>query len=525
MGVIANITAEINSQRFQFIRIEALVLIGIVVLFLLLVLGSYRRQCSHEAIKIIVWGAYTVSYTLVSYTMGLMQSYHVGSSLFAVWAVCLMLILGNVDSLSAYSLHDNDNWKRIYIQQLVQFFWVGWLVGAYGERDFSIQLWAIFLISLVTTSTLMASFQVASKCYNLPDHTKWVADYMRYEHELENTVVPNPIHMHGYSYIVTGEHVGTICQPPDYLFRFKPDETKLITVEQIWKCNAKLLHHQYRESSRLKDICLSMALSKMLKRRFAGFDLAESKLQKTHDFVFKGLLYSDNTYERAFRVIEVELGFVHDFFYTKYYVLFASHDGRSFAIILPVLSLPFCLWLAHMLFQRFRAPQDEITVGRSSTRNYDALVTMIIVLGIAMLQLLQLYFYIASDWFKVYLISKYVTMPRWQSNEKIQKIIAFIMSWKSFRHWENKVGQYSLLHTFSCTRRKWNALCRWTTFGLVEETRKGRAKKAIENLPNELKQAVINSLVRSSGRLTNGATSLRANRAEQFLWACTGLQP
>jgi hypothetical protein len=44
----------------------------------------------------------------------------------------------------------------------------------------------------------------------------------------------------------------------------------------------------------LRDICLSMALSKMLNRRFAGFKLAEAGLPRTRDFVFKGLLDWDD---------------------------------------------------------------------------------------------------------------------------------------------------------------------------------------------------------------------------------------
>lgn len=527
MGVIANITTGINSPRSQLIRIETLVLIGIVTLFLLLVLGSYRRQCSHEAVKLIVWAAYTVSYTLVSYTTGLMQTYQYGgSSLFAVWVVCLVLILGNVDSISAYSLHDNDNWKRIYIRQLVQFFWVGWIVGEYGEPKFNIPVWAIYCIAVFTTSTLTESFQLASKSYSLPACTKWVADYMKYEHEQQNSLVPNPRAMHGYGYVVTGENDIVMDRPaPDYIKRFRPDDPKLVTVERIWTCKAKLLHPQYLESSRLKDICLSMALSKMLNRRFAGFHLAESKLEKTRTFVFQGLLSGegDDRYERAFRVIEVELGFVHDFFYTKYYVLFSSHDKRSCAIIFPALSFPFCVWLAYLLSERFQTPPDKQTYSSSSSpRNYDALVTMIIVLGIAMLQVLQLYFYFASDWCKVYLISNYVKKTAWQNNPKIEKGIAFIVSrMKTFHHWQNKVGQYSLLHKFNYRAKYKNALCRLTS-GLVEKTKIGRDMETID-LTNEVKKAVIDSLVRSSGRLTNGVTALRANGAEQLMWACTGL--
>ena len=62
-------------------------------------------------------------------------------------------------------------------------------------------------------------------------------------------------------------------------------------MEQIWQCKGNLLLHDQR-GKLLKDLCLSMALSKMLNRRFAGFELSEAELGKTRDFVFKGLLPS-----------------------------------------------------------------------------------------------------------------------------------------------------------------------------------------------------------------------------------------
>lgn len=467
----------------------------------------------------IVWGAYTISYILVGYTIGLMQSFPLGNSLFTVWALCLALILGSVDSLSAYSLDDNDKWKRFYAQYLGYQFSVGVLLGTYGAPpDLQVPLWAIYAIVILSFTTRTTSFQAASKSYGLSDSTKWVADYMSYEHELEDALVPNPITMHGYRYVVAGED----CQkykpePPDYLLKYKGDAIKLVTVEQIWQCSGKLLRSESEEGQGLKDICLSMALSKMLNRRYAGLRLSESKLPKTHDFVFRGLLSGDMGYERAFRVIEVELGFVHDFFYTKYYVLYTSHP--FFALLLPALSSPFCLWLAYLLFGHFHTRNDDsLAVGRSNHRNYDALVTMVIVLGIALLQLLQVYFYIASDWFKVYLISKYVKKPTWQSNEQIEKIIAFVVRWrKPFRYWENMIGQYSLLDNFNYTSK--NVLYH-LTFSLVDETKKGRKEEKSIDLPNEVRQAVINSFVRSSGRLTKGITSLSVNQVEQLLWTC-----
>lgn len=71
--------------------------------------------------------------------------------------------------------------------------------------------------------------------------------------------------------------------------------------------------------SRLKDACLSFGLFHLVVRRYFGYNCPESKLDKTRDLVLHGLLRTEQDYRRAFQVIEVvelELAFLHDFFFT-----------------------------------------------------------------------------------------------------------------------------------------------------------------------------------------------------------------
>ena len=89
-------------------------------MLLLHILGSLRRLSSHDLLHTIVAGIYTLSYPLVSYIIGLMKAsdwYHVH---FAIWAVFLLLLLGNTDSLTARRLSDIDNWKSIYVKAPLQ---------------------------------------------------------------------------------------------------------------------------------------------------------------------------------------------------------------------------------------------------------------------------------------------------------------------------------------------------------------------------------------------------------------------
>jgi uncharacterized membrane protein len=62
-------------------------MVGVAALFLLHVLGTLRRRSSHKLIHAVVLGVHTLSYTLVSYTLGLMQDYRYFFNEFPVWAV------------------------------------------------------------------------------------------------------------------------------------------------------------------------------------------------------------------------------------------------------------------------------------------------------------------------------------------------------------------------------------------------------------------------------------------------------
>jgi hypothetical protein len=76
------------------------------------------------------------------------------------------------------------------------------------------------------------------------------------------------------------------------------------TIDQIWdRCGNS------DDGKALKDICLSFSLFQLLKRRYLGLACAEARNPKTRHFVLKKLLPSEQEYERAFRVVEVELGF------------------------------------------------------------------------------------------------------------------------------------------------------------------------------------------------------------------------
>ncbi|CAD6255462.1 unnamed protein product [Miscanthus lutarioriparius] len=477
---------DCNSRDYTQ-TVEAFVLLAVLALFLLHILGSLRRQSGHGLLHAIVMGVNTLSYPLVSYTIGRMESSDWYYDDFAVWAVFLLLLLGSTDNLTACRLSDIDNWKSIFVKHLFKGFLLLYVVVTYGRKMKYLlpPLSAIVLVGVLKWYVRITSIRMVSKSC-LWKNVKVIADYM--EHADNLLVACNPVTMDGYRYMVAGEKYW-MKRPAGHAPLYRADSSKVITVEKVWQCTGNLLLRE--RGNKLKDVCLSMALSKMLNRRFAGFNLSEAELEKTHDFVFRGLLVAgDNPYQRAFMVIEEELVFIHDIYYTRYSYLYQK--GRYLCLCFPVVMIGLCLWVVlidlHVDHECDRNPNDEWNANCYQL----GYRTIFIMVALAFLEAYQLYLNIASGWFKVALIRSYVSTPFLQRNGcSLDMIIGLVLRLKAFPH-----GRTNL-----------------------KKAKKGRNNSV--KLSENLKKAIVDSLLGSNGRLTNGITSLRNNGVDAHLsWAC-----
>ncbi|KAJ1277163.1 hypothetical protein BS78_05G273800 [Paspalum vaginatum] len=497
--------------------VESLVILAVVGMFLLHVLGSLRRRSSNGALHLVVMGVDTMSYPLVGYTIAKMDSSYWYVDDFVVWAVFLLLLLGSTDCLTACRLSDIENWKSTYVKHLFKAFLVVWIVvhiahmdRGYGPDNDPRYLWAPVLVILffgfIKSYVRIASMRTVSKS-NLCKNVKVIADYMKYK---DNPPVSfDPVTMQGYRYLVAGEK-HCVSKPSESTPWYKKEDLKITTVEEIWRCTGNLLRHdatandspeKAKRVQSLKDLCLSMALSKMLNRRFAGFELSEAELDKTHDLVFRGLLIGNGhqqPHERAFSVIEEELGFVHDLYYTRYYYLYQK--GRFYALGLPIIMFGLCSWLTYLLVKHRKESGTSLLS-----------VTIFITAVLAFLEAYQLHLYVASGWFKVALIQCYVSTPCLQTSAGgcLEMVIGLLLRIKAFRPWKNKLGQYCLLRELGRSSRHRNFVHHFTR-GLMDKARRKGSNTSVK-LSGAVKQAIVASLLGSNGDLSDGVRSLRNN--------------
>uniref|UniRef100_A0A0E0LK51 DUF4220 domain-containing protein n=1 Tax=Oryza punctata TaxID=4537 RepID=A0A0E0LK51_ORYPU len=543
---------QIGSDRATHIQILATV--GAALLGFQALLGYRRRRSSNKLFLILLWAAYTVSSNVVSYTVGLVQSV-AESDRYSVqqwWAVGLLLLLGSADTMSAFTRSDAEQSKGMMVQHAVQTVLVLWVLVTRANNailldsssrgvnwEWTITLSVCWLYSIVKMGQRIKALRMASSSHGLVRAAKVVADYMHdtvdawdrdcghgghgetAAHDLDS------VDMGPYKYLVHGEE-GRSTPPSEQTdYRTRVPEDNTVTIDKIWRCDGELLlssgdgvgDKRRARARALKDTCLSFALFKLLKRRFCGLEVAEAGHKKARDFILAGLL-AGHDYERAFRVVELELSFAHDFFYTKYPALFPTsavlHIAR-FVSLLAFLKLFYDFTYTTSFTAKYF--KHISAVGIFSDFNDFLFISMI--LGVEVMQQLSTGY---SDWAVVHFVCDYVRRVEKKKRhgggfrQAVIKRVAARRA-RTLRHWQNKLGQYSLLASFGYHSSAGNCLS-WLTGRLLEPTREGRNKSKAVKLPHEVKVAVLHSLKESDGHLTVGRSL-----DSRLRWACDRLLP
>jgi hypothetical protein len=511
-----------HAQR-KLAIIEICVILTALLIAILVVFGSCRRRTHTVKLKYLIWAAYVVPPHLISYTMGQIQSAPFHNEFFAVWAVFLVLFLENANSISALNLEDNENRKTYNFILVIQCFWMGFLFGFYiNETNFKIPLFALYFLTLWRTGERFQAMTFASRSYGLVRSSKLVADFMTYEHTLRllsNEEEVDPTCMQGYNYLVHGEEKGNVkVVPPRYQKQLEITG-EVITTNKIWQCQGQLLSSTGDPDGRLKDLCLSFALCKLLLRRFAGYSMVESSQAKTWSLVRNGLLSNEGDHERVFRVIEVELDFLYDFFYTKYPVLFAKGIRKLLlSKTTQIIFLGGSCWIAVATLRHYHTPHRYLNLITVSGHNVDALVTGIAIIAILVMEIVQYLVIMFSNWAKVHWLCCYVQNPTWQMKRWKERAIQIVCNKKWGKPWERKLGQYSLLESFNHNPSNLLYDC---CPEFIDKPLKGQKENRRIELPVEVKKAIVLSLRTNGQQLSNGEASLQRNGVEnEFSWAC-----
>lgn len=462
------VTHTVSAETFVVLTTLLLVL-----RFLLDFLGPWHRTWSFMLFLVPSFEA--LNYSMVHYTMGLMQlSSEKVNSYFQVWAVLLTTLQYSVKTGRPYNRS-----RQIPLLDLMASFWAANLLRL---RTFSLLRTPLWLIWSLNAARIISYFASSNKQEAINQESlRLTADYMSYEHGIsssssQHSAAADPsssgkgFTMDSYKYMVLGENQvlrdiiqeNINCLPAvqqthqqehaqrrkkqKHRIRLDPAvHQKLITLDKIWNVDSGesgLLGVEATAdpSNRLKDVCLSFALYKLLRRRFYDLPLHEARLPrqgvKIRRLVFDYILRDA---ERAFRVVGTQLSFLQDLFYSKHAATFA--DGfpamnLALSLLLVVTTGYIAYPVRHIPERMDKADRNRITHG--------VLITRIIVALIVGKELAEIYMYIFSQWTKVLMLSSYAKHRclRHPLMESVMRVMLFFMTRD---RWDEKICQHNIL--------------------------------------------------------------------------------
>ncbi|XP_072956501.1 uncharacterized protein [Typha angustifolia] len=411
------------------------------------------------------------------------------NELYLLWTVLLFTGFSSFYSISGYSQSGGNGTQIMRTNERVQFsnnMTVLLLLLLYKKED-AIYPWlfAIWGLSMLKIIEKMRSLSVANRVYG-EENTKLVALYMSDEHK-QNHEDLHPHSMRGYKYLLMGEKSADVTVT-DY-YHTALNTKNVITVDEAWQCGGRLLRPKGGDSDgRLKDLCLSFSLFKLIKRRFHGYPTAEADLPKTRAFVLEGLLADDE--ERPFRVVDAEIRFLRDFFYTKYPT---PHFDKNYTV---------------------------------NGRNIDVIVTIVILSFVMLMEVWDFISYMFSDWAKILLLCKYMKQSALADKFFLDKVLQFMCTVNLWSTSYDMLGQYNLVKNVEARRLYF--LYWLLTFGYMgKRIRRCNVvtKSRCVRVTSEVKKAIFNSLLtrlkQGEQKPSNGSETLeRYALHADMAWAC-----
>ncbi|XP_042476221.1 uncharacterized protein LOC122057918 [Macadamia integrifolia] len=251
-------------------ELRGMVLLSLLLQIILFLLGNRRKYIASYWSQIILWLCYvsadslaTIALTVLSYSQ-LPQHGSTKESIRALWAPFLLLHLGYPDTITAYSLEDNKLWLRHLLGLVFQVsaaFYV-FLKSRVGSR-FSILTLLMFVPGIVKYSEKTRALRWVSKDYG---------DSLLQTHFMEEK---------------------------EKVSKQAKDEVRLqIRMDQDDLSDGEILHMAHHFFVTFKGLFTNHILSIQ--------DWKESKS-----------FFLQSSWRSAFKMIEVELGFMFDVLYTK----------------------------------------------------------------------------------------------------------------------------------------------------------------------------------------------------------------
>ncbi|KAJ9554083.1 hypothetical protein OSB04_018128 [Centaurea solstitialis] len=409
---LVQIFQEPVRRQWNRWELRGLVLVSLALQISLFYGGSRRKYIPKRRIRAFIWCSYLLADWVATVALGLLvdrqgSSSNSGSSnddqygdlrLMAFWAPFLLLHLGGPDTITAYALADNELWLRHLLGVLVQ---------TAAAIYITLLSWDGTLLSFLTIPMLVCGIvKYGERTWVLmsADLKNLQLSFLGTRH----TGVNYAMFMEEFSlkeaegYYVTATQMEEGSPPRDFF------ENAIATTPSISSHEASMLQRAYYffETLKFKRLVVDLVLS-----------LDDRRVSQSY--------FEKQNYETAFRVIEFELGFAYDVFYTKALITYTPFG---------LVSRLFTSFITVSVFVIF-----FISIGVRPHKHLlvDVVITCVLLIGAILLELYTAISSLSSDWAILWFSP--------HSSKKIPFFFQSFMSAQKGKRWSHSMIQYRLL--------------------------------------------------------------------------------
>lgn len=422
-----------------------MVLLSLFLQIILILFGTRRKYIAQNWVRVVLWIAYLYADYVATLSLGILSNNDLGdkkptdpnTAIRAFWAPFLLLHLGGPDNFTAYSIEDNELWLRHLLGLVVE---VGVAIyvtlASWTNAPRNFVAIPVFIAGIIKYSERIWCMMSAST-ENFRESLLPPADpgpsYVKFMEEYRSSRAGGL----GIAYAEVVEVADSVQQ----------------VKATITDPNVRTLH----DASLLFD---------MFKRIFSDLILSLQDIQLS-----LSILATAKPLD-AFKVIEIELGFMYDFLYTKATLVF-SRVGillRSICLSSMIFALAALLIYVDM---------------ESQAHIYRAITYLLLFIGI-FLEFYGIAVLLQSDWTLLW-VGTLENQP--------MKLLLWIIS-SSRRHksswWSNSMAQHNLL--FSCLKDEESRFPRFQKALHIEKAIEIFKDQEREPVSEEMKKLIFEQL-------------------------------
>ncbi|KEH43307.1 DUF594 family protein [Medicago truncatula] len=404
------------EKEWNVLELRILVAVSLFLQMVLIFLGNRRKHIVDKRLKLLIWFTYLSADWVATVALGILSKdtkdhkTDTNFVIMAIWAPFLLVHLGGPDTITAYSLEDNQLWPRHMLELLYQL-----AVAVYVVY----RSWNTNPLKYVTVPIVMAGIiKYGERTWSLRSGS---SDGFR------ESILPPPDPGPNYAKFMD-----------DYTA--KKEEGYHVTLDEINETTPLVLDPNSQGGTKIPNTKIPDCQA--LRDGFKFYNIPEclfaDLIFSFQDHKSSQYFFQDSNWKDAFKAIEVELGLIYDILYTKAVITYSYRGiflkSVSFFCTLSAL-IAFCFLHKHNVY--------ELDDEGYKHRYYDLVITFVLFVGAILLEIYAVIVLLSSSWVMNWL-SKHTN----RRVDLLYRFISFCQICFKLSHtirWSNQMSQFNLI--------------------------------------------------------------------------------